>query len=185
MIVLSSLPGLTTVKTVQGYELLFYGDSITETWRGSTFDVAFAARPAIHAQPATADRGHDWYKRSGGGFLLRTLGVLHFLREENPGAHIVALAVLPRGWTDAWHIYDWPSMYKGGIDVINRALKDFAAQDDAVTYLDCGPALLPDGKIHPEFMPDALHPNADGMELFARCLSPLVDKLMERTNKVH
>jgi len=28
-------------------------------------------------------------------------------------------------------------------------------------------------------MPDALHPNAAGMELLARCLSPLVDDLME------
>ena len=34
-------------------------------------------------------------------------------------------------------------------------------------------------QIHPELMPDALHPNADGMELFAKCLSPVVDKLME------
>ena len=73
--------------------------------------------------------------------------MLRLLREKNPEAHIIALAVLPRGWTDARHVYDWPSMYKGGIDVINRALKDFAAQDDAVSYLDCGPALLPDGKV--------------------------------------
>lgn len=27
-------------------------------------------------------------------------------------------------------------------------------------------------------MPDALHPNAAGMELFAQCLSPVVDELM-------
>lgn len=33
-------------------------------------------------------------------------------------------------------------------------------------------------QIHPELMPDALHPNAAGMELFAQCLSPLVDQLM-------
>lgn len=33
-------------------------------------------------------------------------------------------------------------------------------------------------QIHPELMPDALHPNAAGMELFAQCLSPLVDELM-------
>jgi hypothetical protein len=85
--------------------------------------------------------------------MRRTLGVLKFLRENNPGAHIIALAVLPRGWTDAWHVYNWPSMYKGGIDMINKALKDFAAQDDAVTYLDCGPALLPDGKVR---WPDTL-----------------------------
>lgn len=85
--------------------------------------------------------------------MRRTLGILKFLRGNNPGAHIIALAVLPRGWTDAWHVYDWPSMYKGGIDVINKALKDFAAQDDAVTYLDCGPVLLPDGKVR---WPDTL-----------------------------
>ena len=79
--------------------------------------------------------------------IRRTLGMLRLLRKKNPGAHIIALAVLPRGWTDAWHVYDWPNMYKGGIDVINRALKDFPAQSNAVTYLDCGPALLPDGKV--------------------------------------
>jgi hypothetical protein len=27
-------------------------------------------------------------------------------------------------------------------------------------------------------MPDALHPNAVGMELLAQCLSPVVDELM-------
>ena len=46
-------------------------------------------------------------------------------------------------------------MYKRGIDVINRALKDFVAQDDAVTYLDCGPALLPDGKVNSVLLWDA------------------------------
>ena len=40
------------------------------------------------------------------------------------------------------------------------------------------PGLLPAVQIHPELMPDALHPNADGMELFAKCLSPVVDRLM-------
>lgn len=84
--------------------------------------------------------------------VCRVLGVLRYLRENNPGAEIVALAVLPRGWTDAWHVYDWPSMYKRGIDVVNAALKDFAAKDSAVHYLDCGPALLPKGKVHSPFL---------------------------------
>ena len=77
----------------------------------------------------------------------RTLDVLRYLREHNRNAQIIALAVLPRGWTDAWHVYDWPSMYKLGIDVINRALKDFAAQDDDVHYLDCGSAVTPGGQV--------------------------------------
>jgi len=79
----------------------------------------------------------------------RTLEVLKLLRERNRDAKVIALALLPRGWTDAWHVYDWPSMYKRGIDVINRALKDFAAQDDAVHYLDCGPAVTPGGQVSP------------------------------------
>lgn len=44
---------------------------------------------------------------------------------------------------------------------------------------------MPAVQIQPEVMPDALHPNADGMELFAECLSPVVDKLMEKTNELH
>ena len=82
-----------------------------------------------------------------GCMRCRTLDVLRYLREHNREAEIIALAVLPRGWTDAWHVYNWPSMYKLGIDIINRALKDFAAQDDAVHYLDCGPAVTPGGQV--------------------------------------
>ena len=30
-------------------------------------------------------------------------------------------------------------------------------------------------QIEPELMPDALHPNAEGMELFAKCIAPVLD----------
>ena len=46
--------------------------------------------------------------------------MLRTLRANNSDARVVALAVFPRGWTDQWHVYDWPSMYKGGIDSLNR-----------------------------------------------------------------
>ncbi len=32
-------------------------------------------------------------------------------------------------------------------------------------------------QIEPRLMPDALHPNAEGMELFAKCMAPAVDEL--------
>ena len=32
-------------------------------------------------------------------------------------------------------------------------------------------------QIDPKLMPDALHPNAEGMELFAKCMAPAVDEL--------
>lgn len=31
-------------------------------------------------------------------------------------------------------------------------------------------------QIEPELMPDALHPSAEGMELFAKCIAPVLDK---------
>ena len=40
-----------------------------------------------------------------------------------------------------------PCACRGGIDVLNRALKDYAAAEEGVTYLDCGPSLLPGGKV--------------------------------------
>ena len=48
--------------------------------------------------------------------------------------------------------------------------------------IDCGLPemwlMLRPAQILPELMPDALHPNAAGMELLAQCLSPVVDELM-------
>ena len=54
-----------------------------------------------------------------------------------------------------------------------------AAEDNKVHFLDCGaPFILPEGGLDSSILPDALHPNAAGMDLLASCLKPQVDLLV-------
>ena len=64
-------------------------------------------------------------------------------------------------------------------------LRDYAALDGHLHFLDCGDRFLaPDRRaISAALMPDGLHPNAAGHELLAQCLDPLVTKLMQRGAK--
>lgn len=54
-----------------------------------------------------------------------------------------------------------------------------AEQDDKVHFLDCGaPFALPEGGLDSSILPDALHPNAGGMDLLASCIKPQLDLLV-------
>jgi len=72
---------------------------------------------------------------------------LGHLRRANPRTQLLVLGVLPRGWTDAAHVYAWPSMYAPGIAALNAELAAWAARDADAVFLDCGAALLPGGKV--------------------------------------
>ena len=51
--------------------------------------------------------------------------------------------------------------------------------DEKVHFLDCGAAYLLDGGgLDAAILPDALHPNALGMDRLASCLQPLLDNLV-------
>ena len=46
-----------------------------------------------------------------------------------------------------------------------------------MTYLDIGDKFLqPDGILPKEIMPDLLHPNAKGYEIWANAITPVVEK---------
>ncbi|KAK9836010.1 hypothetical protein WJX81_005902 [Elliptochloris bilobata] len=210
-----------------GVDVVFYGDSITETWRGtdmgrgcrrcagvpavfqkyfgkySTAVLAVGGDQASHLlwrlqhgdtfvrhSPAAAVvmigtndlgaaaclGGQPAITRAANGTAMRVEAVLGHLRRANPRTQLLVLGILPRGWTDAAHVYAWPSMYAPGVATLNAALAAWAARDTAAAFLDCGAALLPSGRIEPGLMPDALHPNAEGMELFAKCIAPALDE---------
>lgn len=58
-----------------------------------------------------------------------------------------------------------------------------AEKNEKVHFLDCGaPFILPEGGLDSSILPDALHPNAGGMELLAGCLKPQLDILVSYTN---
>ena len=58
-------------------------------------------------------------------------------------------------------------------------MQEMTQADDKMHYLDCGaPFVLPGGGLDGGILPDALHPNADGMDLVAKCLQPHLDNLV-------
>ena len=66
--------------------------------------------------------------------------------------------------------------------IINAVNKELAKLDDGkkVRYLDLGPKFLgADGKIPMDVMPDQLHPNAKGYQIWAETMQPLLADMLK------
>ena len=86
-----------------------------------------------------------------------------------PQAHIVLMAVLPRGKTP-----DDPSRIK--VEAVNHLVSSLA-DGKRVSFVDIGPSLIePDGSISAETMPDYVHPATRGYVDWAEALKPLAEK---------
>ena len=86
-----------------------------------------------------------------------------------PHAHIILMAILPRG-----HTPDDPSRLK--LAAVN---KQIATLDDGqrVSFVDIGPQLVEtDGTISLDMMPDFVHPAAKGYVIWANAIQALIDK---------
>eukprot|EP00884_Botryococcus_braunii_P002012 jgi/Botrbrau1/11811/Bobra.0224s0013.3 len=215
----------------QVLDLIFLGDSITETWRGTdmgrectrcegvpdVFKEYFLRRfPRTEVLAVGGDQvAHvEWRLRNGEmpvktgphafvlmigtndlgaaaclpgeapilaavpGVIFRIERLLALIHEKQPQARVLLLGVLPRGGEEPSTFYAWPSKYTRAVRQLNGELHALAKESDYITFLDCGGAVTPDGQIDPGLMPDALHPGREGMELFARCILPEVQKLV-------
>jgi beta-glucosidase len=61
----------------------------------------------------------------------------------------------------------------------NAIIKGFA-DNKTVFFMDIGPKFLePDGTLSKDIMPDLLHPNAKGYEIWAEAIAPKVKELMQ------
>ena len=86
-----------------------------------------------------------------------------------PHAHIVLMAVFPRGKTSSD-----PSRVK--VEAVNHLV---SALDDGrrVSFVDIGSSLIePDGSISAETMPDYVHPTAGGYVIWAEAIKTLLAK---------
>jgi lysophospholipase L1-like esterase len=86
-----------------------------------------------------------------------------------PTAHIILMAVFPRGSTPDY----------GNRLELAAVNKQIAALDDGqhVSFVDIGPKLMEkNGAITQEMMPDAVHPTAKGYVIWADAIQPLIDK---------
>jgi lysophospholipase L1-like esterase len=91
--------------------------------------------------------------------------------ERCPHAHIVLMAIFPRGRTP-----NDPSRMK--VEAVNRLISTL---DDGqrVSFVDIGSSLIErDGTISATMMPDLLHPAAQGYVIWAGAIKPLVKKYL-------
>jgi lysophospholipase L1-like esterase len=98
--------------------------------------------------------------------------VVQGLRTKLPRTKVLLLAIFPRGEKP-----DFPQRLQ--VNEINRSL---AQLDDGkmIRYLDIGPKFLtPDGILTKEIMPDFLHPNLHGYEIWADAMRPTLTEMLK------
>ena len=97
--------------------------------------------------------------------------VVEKVRTKLPQTKVLLLAIFPRGAGNNDPIRQ--------INVKVNEMISKLADGKTVFYLDIGPKFLgPDGTLSKDIMPDRLHPNAKGYEIWAEAIEPTVAKLM-------
>jgi len=98
--------------------------------------------------------------------------ILNQLEAKCPGAKILLLAIFPRGATPE-------DKFRKQNEETNAIIKGFA-DNKKVYFMDISAKFLEaDGTLSKEIMPDLLHPNAKGYEIWAEAIEPKVKELLQ------
>jgi lysophospholipase L1-like esterase len=182
-------------------DVLFVGDSITDWWRQEQRGLAvwneyFAPlRAANFGIAGDTTQGVLWRMQNGelDGFQARLIvlmlgtnninrnanadiaqgnrAIVDEFRRRQPGAKVLILGVFPRGAAP-----DNP--FRAAIKEINAQLAAIA-DNSRVFYMDIGDAFLaPDGTLPVDVMPDGLHPNTKGYQIWADAIVGRVRELL-------
>jgi lysophospholipase L1-like esterase len=182
--------------------LLFLGDSITDFFPGRGKDTWAKFAPYHPADfGISAERTEDVLWRITNGeldgidpkavvIMIGTNNIGHFadekpewaaagikkivetVRAKLPKAKVLLLGVFPRGATKE------DGMRKK-VAEINALIKDYGDGKE-VFYLDIGDKFLDaQGNLPKDIMPDALHPNAKGYEIWYDAMWPTLEKLLQ------
>jgi len=189
-----------TIARAGNIDLLFVGDSITDWWAragqpiwAETFAPLKAANFGIAGDTT---QGVLWRMQNGelDGFKARLivlmLGTNNINRNPNdqivegnrliveefkkrqPQAKVLVLGIFPRSAQPS-------SPFRAAIKDINEKLATLA-DGKQVFYLDIGDKFLaPDGTLPADVMPDGLHPNAKGYQIWADAITDRVKSLMK------
>jgi lysophospholipase L1-like esterase len=181
--------------------LLFVGDSITDGWRGGgkqVFEKNYGSMDPLNIGIGGDRTQHVIWRLEHGEvegisakvavLMIGTnnLGsntneeiaagvtkIVHTLHEKLPQTKVLLLAIFPRSFKA-----DDPA--RSRIKAINEELAKLDDGGKTVKYLDIGPKFLePDGTLPKEIMPDALHPNEKGYEIWAEAMGPTLAELMQ------
>jgi lysophospholipase L1-like esterase len=181
-------------------DLLFVGDSITDWWARAgqaVWTQTFASlKPANFGIAGDTTQGVLWRMQNGEleGFkaklIVLMLGTNNINRNPNddivegnrliveefkkrqPQAKVLVLGIFPRSAQPT-------SPFRGAIKEINDKLSKFA-DGRQVFYMDIGDKFLAaDGTLPADVMPDGLHPNEKGYQIWADAIGARVKELMK------
>lgn len=187
-------------------QLVFIGDSITDAWRGGEQNRIYKERWGKY-NPLNLGISGDktehvlWRLENGelddlaesAKVVVMMIGtnnlgnqpratpedtakgiecVVKTVRHKLPSAKLLLLAVFPRGM-------EANNPFRAQIKTVNDTI---AKLDDGkqVRYLDIGKKFLTDdGTLPKDIMPDALHPNAKGYQIWADAIDPVITEMMQ------
>lgn len=181
-------------------DLLFMGDSITDFWRNrgkTVWEKFYGERHAANFGISGDRTQHVLWRVENGELdgidpkvIVLMIGtnnsksdspdqisegvekIVGEMREKCPKSKILLLAVFPRNTRT-----DTPEQ----MDTIHKVNERIAKLDDGkmITFLDINHVFLgPDGKVPAEIMPDFLHPNEHGYQLWADAMEPTLAKML-------
>ena len=182
--------------------LLFLGDSITQGW-GKAEEVW--SKYYDKYQPANFGIGGDrtqhvlWRIENGeldgispkvvvlmigtnntGGDTADAIAkadtkIIQAIRAKLPKTKVLVLGIFPRGDKKTGELS------AGAMPKIKEVNAALAKLDDGKTirYLDLADKFIVGGKIPADVMPDQLHPNAKGYQIWAEAMQPLLEDMMK------
>jgi beta-glucosidase len=199
---------LQRAKNAPGnYDLEFIGDSITQGWEragSNTWHQFYGQRKVINMGVSGDRTQHVLWRfeqgqldgikakvaivmigtnnsnkddNSEADILEGVTAIVNQIRIRQPDTKILLLGIFPRAKTFC--------PQRGKILQVNQAL---AKLDDGqhIFYLDLGSQLIePDGTISKSIMPDALHPNAAGYQIWAKAMEPQLKNFLGENHWWH
>jgi len=137
-------------------------------WRIENGELEGIKSKAIVLMIGTNNSGSD----SAEGIAKGISKIVETIREKQPQAKILLLAVFPRGEK---------ASPNGARDKLNAVNASIAKLDDGknIHFLDIGSKFLqPDGSLTQEIMPDYLHLSPAGYQIWADAIGPKLAELM-------
>ena len=194
-------------KAMESVDLLMIGDSITHAWEDKgleTWNKYYADRNALNLGFSGDRTEHVIWRFQNGAIddispklsviMIGTKNTGH--RKENPrhkalgikriidevkmrlpSTKILLLDIFPRG-------ADKENEFRKINSEVNELIKNYADDDSEVFFLSIGDKFLQeDGTLSKSIMPDLLHPNSEGYQIWAEAMEPTIQKLLSTDGK--